>query len=549
MSTEIPETVNAADVTSWSDEVDVVVIGFGIAGGCAAVSAAAAGARVLVLERAAAAGGTSAMAGGHFYLGGGTAVQQATGHTDSRRGDVQVPRRGVARPGARQDPRLLRGQRRTLQLVGGLGFSVRAQLLPGTRSSSRRAPRACRTRATRRCGRSASRQSPRRAGTRCRSPVNSVALPWSSTCWSSAPTNSALQVRYETGVTNLIVDDRSVVGVSWKHFTETGAIKANAVVIAAGGFAMNPEMVAEHTPALGQKRRTKHHGLVEPYILGSPNDDGLGIRMGVSAGGVAKNLDQMFITAAAYPPEILLTGIIVNNQGQRFVAEDSYHSRTSAFVLEQPDQAAFLIVDEAHTEMPALPLIRFIDGWETVEEMEQALGIPEGKLVATSATGTTKMRHAARIPTSTSSRNTLRHKILGRGRRSISRWAARCTPGSPWADWRCPSTARCCGMTARRFLGCTPPARAHRTSPRTVRAMPAVPSWARARSSAGAQRAENPFRASRRRSPYAACRGTCVSSRGTRPAPVARRPGRAATRRRPATADAARGAARRWGGG
>ena len=36
-----------------------------------------------MLERAAAAGGTSAMAGGHFYLGGGTAVQQATGHDDS----------------------------------------------------------------------------------------------------------------------------------------------------------------------------------------------------------------------------------------------------------------------------------------------------------------------------------------------------------------------------------------------------------------------------------------------------------------------------------
>src|SRR5215472_16345007 len=62
---------------------DVLVVGFGIAGGCAAVEAAAAGASVLVLERAAAAGGTSAMAGGHFYLGGGTAVQQATGHDDS----------------------------------------------------------------------------------------------------------------------------------------------------------------------------------------------------------------------------------------------------------------------------------------------------------------------------------------------------------------------------------------------------------------------------------------------------------------------------------
>ncbi len=53
---DIPDTVNAADVTSWSDEVDVLVIGFGIAGGCAAVSAAAAGANVLVLEKAAARG-------------------------------------------------------------------------------------------------------------------------------------------------------------------------------------------------------------------------------------------------------------------------------------------------------------------------------------------------------------------------------------------------------------------------------------------------------------------------------------------------------------
>jgi succinate dehydrogenase/fumarate reductase flavoprotein subunit len=192
-----------------------------------------------------------------------------------------------------------------------------------------------------------------------------------------------VQIRYETGVTNLIVDDGAVVGVRWKRFNETGAVRAESVVIAAGGFAMNPEMVAEHTPALGQKRRTKHHGEVEPYILGNPNDDGLAIRMGVSAGGVAQSLDQLFITAAAYPPEILLTGVVVNKDGKRFVAEDSYHSRTSAFVLEQPDQTAYLIVDEAHMQMPEMPLIKFIDGWETVAEMEAALGIPAGNLAAT----------------------------------------------------------------------------------------------------------------------------------------------------------------------
>ncbi|HNM12726.1 MAG TPA: FAD-binding protein, partial [Mycobacterium sp.] len=49
---DIPPTVPAAEVAEWSDDVDVLVLGFGIAGGCAAVSAAAAGARVLVLEKA-----------------------------------------------------------------------------------------------------------------------------------------------------------------------------------------------------------------------------------------------------------------------------------------------------------------------------------------------------------------------------------------------------------------------------------------------------------------------------------------------------------------
>jgi 3-oxo-5alpha-steroid 4-dehydrogenase len=193
-----------------------------------------------------------------------------------------------------------------------------------------------------------------------------------------------VQIRYETGATNLVLDDEgALVGVAWKHFTQTGAVKARSVIIAAGGFAMNPEMVAEHTPALGQPRRTKHHGLVAPYILGNPHDDGLGLRMGVSAGGVPENMGEMFITAAAYPPAVLLTGVVVNKDGKRFVAEDSYHSRTSAFVLEQPEQTAYLIVDEAHTEMPELPLIRFLDGYETIAELETALGIPAGNLEAT----------------------------------------------------------------------------------------------------------------------------------------------------------------------
>ena len=41
----------------WDEEADVVVVGMGSAGSCAAIEAAEAGASVLVLERASGAGG------------------------------------------------------------------------------------------------------------------------------------------------------------------------------------------------------------------------------------------------------------------------------------------------------------------------------------------------------------------------------------------------------------------------------------------------------------------------------------------------------------
>jgi 3-oxo-5alpha-steroid 4-dehydrogenase len=81
--TALPDVLPATALPEDAERYDVVVVGFGIAGGCAALEAARAGARVLLFERAAVHGGTSSMSGGHFYLGGGTPVQRATGWEDS----------------------------------------------------------------------------------------------------------------------------------------------------------------------------------------------------------------------------------------------------------------------------------------------------------------------------------------------------------------------------------------------------------------------------------------------------------------------------------
>ena len=369
---DIPATVDVSSVPEFSDEVDVVVVGFGIAGGCAAVSAAAAGARVLVLERAAAAGGTTAMAGGHFYLGGGTAVQQATGHPDSAEEMYKYLVAMSREPEHDKIRAYCEGSVEHFNWLEDLGihfertyYPEKAVIQPNTeglmytgnekvwpfKDMAKPAPR----------------------GHKVPVPGDTQGAAMVIDLLVKRAAALGVQIRYETGATNLIVDEGAVVGVSWRHFAETGAVRAGAVVLAAGGFVMNKDMVATYTPKLAEK----------PFVLGNSYDDGLGIRMGVSAGAATKHMDQAFITAPVYPPSILLTGIIVNKLGQRFVTEDSYHSRTSGFVMDQPDSAAYLIVDEDHLQRPDFPLVTFIDGWETVEEMEAALGIPAGNLVAT----------------------------------------------------------------------------------------------------------------------------------------------------------------------
>ena len=332
---DIPVTVKSEAVTEWSDDVDVVVIGFGIGGGCAAVTAAAAGARVLVLERAAVAGGTTALAGGHFYLGGGTAVQEATGHPDTADEMYKYLVAMSLDPEHDKIRAYCEGSVEHFNWLEDLGiafertyYPYKAVIQPNTEGLMY-------------------------TGNEKVWPYKDIAVPAPRGHKVPVPGDTqgaamvidllvkraaelGVEIRYETGATNLVTEDGRVVGVAWKRFAETGTIRARSVVIAAGGFVMNPEMVATYTPELAEK----------PFVLGNTYDDGLGIRLGVSAGAATKHMDQSFITAPIYPPAILLTGLIVNKLGNRFVAEDSYHSRTSGFVMDQPYHAAFLIVYE-----------------------------------------------------------------------------------------------------------------------------------------------------------------------------------------------------------
>jgi 3-oxo-5alpha-steroid 4-dehydrogenase len=363
-------------------EADVVVIGFGIAGGCAAVEAAAAGASVLVLERAAVAGGTTAMAGGHFYLGGGTVVQRATGHDDSP-GEMYKYLMAVTPD---PEPDKIRaycdGSAAHCDWLESLGFEFERSYYP------HKAVIQPQTQGLMYTGnekvwpfRDLAVPAPR--GHKVPVPGDTQGAKLVIDLLVRRAAELGVTVRYETAATELSTEGGRVTGTRWRSFEGTGSLRAGAVILAAGGFVMNADLVARHVPQLA----------ANPFVLGTSYDDGAGITMGLSAGAQALHMDQAFISAPFYPPAKLVTGIVVNSAGRRFVAEDSYHSRTSGFVLDQPDSAAFLIVDSAHMEYPELPLVPFIDGWETIEAMEAGLGLPAGSLAATLAAYN---EHAAR---------------------------------------------------------------------------------------------------------------------------------------------------------
>lgn len=79
---EPPLLVARAEDLAWSDSAQVVVVGWGAAGACAALQARQEGASVLVIDRFEG-GGASALSGGVVYAGGGTPQQKEAGFVDS----------------------------------------------------------------------------------------------------------------------------------------------------------------------------------------------------------------------------------------------------------------------------------------------------------------------------------------------------------------------------------------------------------------------------------------------------------------------------------
>jgi 3-oxo-5alpha-steroid 4-dehydrogenase len=359
----------AADVDAWHLETDVLVVGQGAAGACAALGAREAGADVLVLERAGGGGGTSANSTGEIYMGGGTPVQKACGFDDAPE-DMYAYLMASCGPSPDEAKIRLYSDRSVDHfhwLVSqGVPFKHsfygEGSYIPtddclawsGSELNTRYAALA--------------KPAPR-GHTVQREGIEAGGELMRALC--EATERAGARVLADCRVETLVQDrERRVVGVVARIDGEERCLRARGgVVLCAGGFINNREMVERHAPWLRRCRMR----------MGVDGDDGRGIRMGQGAGGEAIRMDAGCIVLPFTVPKQHVKGIMVNPQGQRFINEDAYQTEVGAAALRAQDGQVHLIVDDEIYERP-FPPVEIAAVGDRIEELERELHMPEGSL-------------------------------------------------------------------------------------------------------------------------------------------------------------------------
>jgi 3-oxo-5alpha-steroid 4-dehydrogenase len=429
-----PRMLAAGERVSWDDSADTVIVGFGGAGVCAAIEAAERGADVLALDRLVGGGDTS-FSGGAVYAGGGTEAQIAAGFTDSAENMYAYLRMEV--DGAVDDATLRRfceGSLDDMRWLNGHGVRFGTEFFPhktpfppngyylfysGSEQTSPfdkeadPVPRAHKTDAK-----------GMGAGS-----VFFAAL-------ASEAESAGVRVRRQSSVRRLVLDaDGRVVGVECTMFPsgatfrpgpaarlhaalaklaiatpatvsvgpvlpsifaglralERRAMRATllvearrGVVISAGGYQWNRELIAEHAP------------YAKPLMPIGFDTNGSGLLLGESVGADTGYLDNVGVFKMFVPPLAFGRGMLVDSGGRRFTNEFYYSGRVGRAMRELPDGKVFLVLDSelaaaARAELPKLPLFssaparmslaRAVKA-DTLEELARNLGMPAEALRA-----------------------------------------------------------------------------------------------------------------------------------------------------------------------
>lgn len=135
------------------------------------------------------------------------------------------------------------------------------------------------------------------------------------------------------------------------------ALRAPATVLACGGFEGNPEMLAQY---LGPRAR-----YIRPVARGGYYNKGEGLRMALAAGAAPSgdfgqfHAEPLDPRSGAPEPIVLVFnyGVLVNKRGQRFIDEapatvDATYESITRVIHEQPDGIAWAILDARIDDVP-----------------------------------------------------------------------------------------------------------------------------------------------------------------------------------------------------
>ena len=357
----------------WDAEVDVIVVGFGGAGACAALEAAQQGASVLVLDRFCG-GGATAGSGAIIYAGGGTEYQKKAGFDDTPEEMYRYLKQEVGDTVTDETlRRFCNGSVDMIKWLEKAGVPFEGSMCP-FKTSYPTDDYYIYFSGSENNGKYKANAKPAPRGHRAKGKgISGLAL--FHALEKSAKNDQHIQVRCQTNVQRLVIEDGRVIGVEgrtikctfFRHIHKTlskinckattymppGAQLMNGictliektmsrpyraharkgVILSAGGFIFNKEMVKKHNPIF-----------LRCLPLGTFGDDGSGIRLGESAGGATAYMDKMSAWRFYVPPEALMQGVLVNRDGKRICSEDLYGGKQGEYVVNN-DGDAYLIID------------------------------------------------------------------------------------------------------------------------------------------------------------------------------------------------------------
>lgn len=366
------------DIASWDMETDVAIVGFGGAGGCAAIEAADQGAAVTIFEVASASGGSTALSSAEIYMGGsgGTRVQKACGYDDSTEDLFNYLMKSQGDIGDEERIRLYaEGSRDHFNWIVGLGVPYKDSEYKNKAIVAMTDDCLLYT------------------GNEKAWPFRDIAKPCprghnleiegdnGGPMFMGIVTEQVeardIRIEYDARALTLITDEAGKVhGLIVRIDGQERNVRARkGVILCSGGFSMNQEMWSHYSPEVADRAAP----------IGNPFDDGAGIRIGQGAGGSTLHMNQSFVTIPFYPPASHTFGILINSQGQRFINEDVYHARIATSNIRQLEtsEKVFLIIGEKHWKQPNMLNGEIVSAGESIEEIAEEIGVPAANLAHT----------------------------------------------------------------------------------------------------------------------------------------------------------------------